>query len=191
MESKVSVPVRELAKLFAKALPVEDSAYRGKVDEYAESVKRLPRSSRIALECAYIFSRKAPREEREDLFQELGLAVLETGMDSQRLAYTICRRDWQDWWRRYRTRQHFVAGSLNEVITTHDGTSAEFGELLVGEVDWEKRIDGKVDGEVLWAKLPEWVKRLVQKRLVGQGIRGGDRLLLNKWVSKNLNLLTG
>jgi hypothetical protein len=44
---------------------------------------------------AYIFSRKIPKQEREDLFQDIALKLIEADTPEQRLAYAIARCDWQ------------------------------------------------------------------------------------------------
>jgi len=165
--------------MLASAIPVEGEEFRAKVEEYLKSIKAMSQSSKLALKSAYIFSRKVPREEREDLFQELALAVLKTQATDERLAYTVARCDWLNWWKAYKIRSHY---SLDSVVEDHEGHQVPFGELLVGEVEFERKLNGDMDGAKLYERLPDWVKRLVDKRLLGGTIRGGDRQLLNKWV---------
>ena len=175
----IKVTYRDIAKMMVKAMPVQDDDFRDKVESYIDIIKAMPKEAKLALKSAYIFSRKVPREEREDLFQELALAVLKAKATDERLAYTIARCDWQNWWSKYRIRQHY---SLDSVIDDGEGNHVSFGELLVGEVEWERKVDGDIDGKALYEQLPDWVKRLVDKRLTGLPLRGGDRQLLNKWV---------
>jgi hypothetical protein len=62
-------------------------------DEYIELVKhtaseysKLSDNQKLAIEAAYIFSRKVPMSERQDFFQELILAVLDSGTDKPAFA---------------------------------------------------------------------------------------------------------
>jgi len=185
----IKVSHRDLAKMFVRSMPLEGQEFGDKVEEYIEIINALPAPAKIALKSAYIFSRKVPREEREDLYQELVLAVLKAQVDDERLAYTICRCDWQNWWQKFKTRQHFQAGSLNRAIEDAEGGIVEFGELLVGEVDFDRRMDGELDSKALYEQLPGWVKSIVDKRLIGKSITGGERHLLNKWVNTRPTIL--
>ena len=173
---------RSVAKMVASALPIEGEDFGEKVSGYLKTIKALPIAQRQALRCAYIFSRKVPREEREDMFQELTLAILEANVRDERLAYAIARCDWRDWWRKYMTRSHYLAGSLNATLEDEDGQAVEFGELLVGEVDFERRIQGKVDGEALFAKLPKPIRAIVTKRLLGRALTDAERQRLSRYV---------
>jgi hypothetical protein len=175
----IKVEYRDIAKMLASALPVEGQDYGDKVNEYLAVIKAMPTEAKIALKSAYVFSHKVPREEREDLFQDLTLAVLKAKATDERLAYAIARCDWLNWWSKYKIRQHY---SLDSVVEDTDGNQASFGELLVGEVDFEARLNGDLDGEKLYSQLPSWVKVIVDKRLMGKSITGGERRILDKWV---------
>ncbi|HUV51897.1 MAG TPA: hypothetical protein VMW64_02330 [Dehalococcoidia bacterium] len=184
----LKVTYRDIAKMLCAALPVEGQEYGEKVNQYLEVVKALPRNARIALKTAYVFSRKVPREEREDLFQDLALAVLKAKTEDERLAYTIVRCDWLNWWKRYKIRSHF---SLDTVTEDEDGEPRTIGELLVGEVEFERKINGKLDAERIWDKLPASIKPIISSRLLGQPItKSADRMRLNRWIkSEGYNLL--
>ena len=185
----IKVSYRDLAKMFCKSLPVEGEEFGKLVEEYIETIRALPAPARIALKSAYIFSRKVPREEREDMYQELVLAVLKARAEDERLAYSICRCDWQNWWQKFKTRQQYQAGSLNQAIESETGEVVEFGELLIGEVDFDRRMDGELDGKALYEQLPSWVRSIVDKRLIGKSITGGERHLLDKWVNTRPTIL--
>ena len=175
-------------------------------DDYIELVKRtasaysqLDVTGRLAVEAAYIFSRKVPSHERQDLFQELVLAVLDSGTENPAFAYTIARRDWVDWWRSFKLHSQYYEGSLNEVITNAEGEETELAELLVGEVEFEARQIDKLDTRKLWQQIPKDIQKLVLKRLEGKPLgsprkRGKgrpkstgslgntERQRLNRWV---------
>jgi hypothetical protein len=181
-------------------------------DEYIELIKttsqqyaKLDDNAKLAIEAAYIFSRKVPMVERQDLFQELVLAVLDSGTEKPEFAYTIARRDWQDWWRTFKLHSQFHEGYLSEVILNSDGEETELAELLVGEIEFEAKQIDKLDAGWLWKRLPKDIQKLVVKRLQGKPLgvsRKGkgrpkstgsldntERQRLNRWVKANSNLL--
>lgn len=178
----IKVTYREVAKMLASALPIEDEEFGAKVSEYIATIKAMPTHQKLALKCAYVFSRKVPYEERGDFFQELALALLEAKADDERLAYAIARCDWRDWWQKYMTRQHYLGGSLNRTVGDGEGAEVEFGELLVGEVDFERRIIGDLDGQALFEKLPDTIKRIVNKRIIGYALTANERQQLSRFV---------
>jgi hypothetical protein len=144
-------------------------------DEYIELVKstakefgKLGANAQLAIEAAYIFSRKVPINERQDFFQELVLAVLESGTENAAFAYTIARRDWQDFWRSYKLHSQYYQGSLSEVILNSDNEETELSELLVGEVEFERKQIDKLDAQALWRQIPADIQALVTKRLQGK-----------------------
>ena len=139
METKLTrkgirVNDRDIAKLFVKALPIPDSlpnsenwsayligkgkapeeTFLNKVAEYVKVIRKLSPEATVALRSAYVFSSKVPKQEREDFFQELALAVLESRTKDERLAYTICKMDWVNWWRKFKLHSQFFAGYLSE-----------------------------------------------------------------------------
>lgn len=182
----IKVTYRQIAKMLVKALPVEEVEFSLKVEEYLEVIKAMPEGCKLALKSAYIFSRKVPREEREDMFQELTLAILKAKATDERLAYAVARCDWQNWWQKYMIRQHY---SLDSIVDDGEGNQVSFSELLVGEVEFENRLDGDLDGQRLFEQLPKWVQDIVKKRLLGHPIRGGERKLLDKWVISRPTIL--
>ncbi len=195
MKDITELEYRDIAKMLAKALPVEGEAYQGKVEEYLEAIKALPIEAKNALKAAYIFGSKVPREEREDLFQDLALACLKAKAKDVKLAYAIARCDWLNWWSKYKIRQHT---SLDNVVDDNQGHATTLAELLVGETEFEIKMDGKLDGERLWDKLPDDIKPLIAKRLGAAGVQQVeyeyfDRGKLVKYLmlTKNSTALTG
>ena len=182
----IKVEYRAIAKMLCKALPVDGQEFADKINEYTAVIKALPPAAKLALKSAYIFSQKVPREEREDLFQDIALAVLQAKATDERLAYAIARCDWQNWWPKYKIRQHY---SLDSVVEDSEGGRVSFGELLVGEVEFERKLNGDLDGKALYEALPSWVKTIVDKRLMGKSITGGERIMLDKWVMTRPTIL--
>lgn len=120
--------------MLCSALPVEGEDFGEHVNTTVEAIQQLNTEAKNALKSAYVFSRKAPRQEREDLFQELALALLKARTKDERLAYAIVRCDWINWWKKYKIRQHY---SLDSIIEDENGNPQCMGELIVGEVDFE------------------------------------------------------
>lgn len=181
MKSIKDITYRHIAIMLVKAMPVEDQEFSDKVNEYLETIKALPKNAKVALRSAYIFGSKAPRQEREDLFQDIVLAILKSQVEDERLAYAIARCDWMDWWKKYTIRQHY---SLDSVTEDEDGNPTTLRELIVGETEFELKMDGKLDAERIWQKLPDYIKPLVQRRLLGYGLNAKDGMTLNRWVQK-------
>lgn len=178
----IKVTYRDLAKMLVKAMPLEGQEYADKVNDYIGIIKAMSKEAKVALKSAYIFSRKVPRQEQEDMFQDLALAILKAKTGDERLAYTIARCDWRNWWAKYLIRQHY---SIESVIDDSEGNRATLGELLVGEAEFELKADGKIDAERLYDKLPGAIKVLVDRRLMGYSLGKLDRETLERWAAKN------
>lgn len=177
----------------------DDQAFIDLVAYTAQEFGKLELNARLAIEVAYIFSRKVPIDERQDLFQELVVAVLDSGTEDKAFAYTIARRNWQHWWASYKLRSQFYQGYLSETIINSEGEETELAELLVGEVEFEAKMINKLDARRLWQQIPGEIQVLVVKRLqgkplgvphkrkAGQPQSGGslnntERQRLNRWV---------
>ena len=133
-----------------------------------KAIDKLGTNAKLAIQAAYIFSRKVPTHERADLFQELALAVLDSGTEKLAFAYTIARRDWQNWYKSYKLHSQFYGGYLSDTLTNSDGEETELAELLVGEVEFERTQIGKLDAASLWHQIPADIQKLVIKRLQGK-----------------------
>jgi len=176
-----------------------DDSFIDLVKQTAKQIEGLGVNAKLAIEAGYIFSRKVPQEERQDIFQELVTAILDSGTESAAFAYTIARRDWQNWWAEYKLHSQFYEGYLSETITNSDGEETELAELLVGEVEFENRQIDKLDAQRLWQQIPAYIQQLVTKRLEGKPLgasrkrkagqpknsgtlNGTERQRLNRWV---------
>jgi hypothetical protein len=171
-KSQDTIEYRDIAKMLVKALPVENEEFALKVNEYMAIIKTLPKQAKIALECAYIFSSKAPREEREDLYQSLFLALWKVQPDSKKLAYSIAKCDWLDFWKSYKTRQHL---NLESITESEDNNPDNLANVIVGSIEYETRYDGNIDSETLWSKIPSDIKPIILKKLSGKSLTSGKR----------------
>jgi len=176
-----------------------DDSFLQLVKQTAKQVEAVGINAKLAIEAGYIFSRKVPHEERQDLFQELITAILDSGTEDAAFAYAIARRDWQDWWQSYKLHSQYYQGYLSDTITNSDGEETELAELLVGEVEFENRQIDKLDAERLWNQIPADIQQLVTKRLQGKPLgaprkrkagqpknsgtlNGTERQRINRWV---------
>lgn len=180
---------RHIAKWLNSKLPLSDDEFGASVPATMAELRKLPLADRLALKEAYIWSRKVPAQEREDLFGDIALVLIEKRVDCEPLAYAIARNNWRTWWSKYKLHSQFNVAYLSEPVSMPDGETLEYGETLVGEVEFERKLDGEMDGKQLYDGLPRWVQELVQKRLLGIGIRGGDRRMLDKWLRTRPTIL--
>jgi len=176
------VTYRHIAKMLASALPIQGAEFGQKVNQYLETIKGMNIETKNALKSAYIFSRKAPREEREDLFQDIALAVYKAKTKDAKLAYAIARCDWKDFWKKYKIRQHL---SLDSVTSDDTGNPITLGEMLVGEVEFERKQCDKLDAEAMYNSLPVAIKPIIDKRLIGKALNNSERNKLNRYVKKD------
>jgi hypothetical protein len=178
---------RHIATMFCRALPIEGEQFAEQVECTLETIKQLPQSAKVALKSAYIFSRKVPSCEREDFYQDIVLAVLKAKTNDEKLAYAIARCDWKDFWNKYKIRQHM---SLDDVMENENDDGKTLGEMISGELEFERKIDSEMDALSLWNKLPDNIKAIVTQRLIGQALKHDERNTLNYWVkSKGYQLL--
>ena len=130
---------RSIAKSLCANMGAEEEEYSMLVEETLQAIMSLPQADKYALKSAYVFSRKAPKEERQDLFQDLMLKLLKSKAQDEKLCYAIARCDWKDWWKAYKIRSHY---SLDESIGTDENGSPEtIGDLLVNEIRFEYLVD--------------------------------------------------
>ncbi len=182
MEQIKDITYRHIAKMMASALPVEGEEFGRMVEQNLDTIKRLSKEAKVALKSAYIFSRKVPREEREDLFQDIALAVLKIKTKDEKLGYAIARCDWRDFWKRYKIRQHY---SLDSVVDDDEGNPVTLGELLVGETEFERKMNGKLDCQQVFDSLPAHIQPLINKRLMGYTLNKTERNALNYFIRKD------
>ena len=173
--------LRKIAKIFAKGLPVEDQEFGEAVEKYLAELNKLPKAKRSWLLTAYLWASKAPKEDREDLLQEFNLKLLELKPKSPKLAYSIVRCDWRDWWKKQFNRSQYDGGSLNRQVVGNDGETCELGELLVGECQFEFMTE-LLD---FYQRMPEGIQKLVKKRLTGKGLGKSEKWTLDRYVNRN------
>jgi len=174
------ITYRHIAKMMCSHMPIDGNEYFQAVESMLQSISELPIEAKHALKCAYIFSRKSPREEREDLFQDLMLKLLQSRIADEKLCYAVARCDWSDWWKRYKIREHY---SLDESVSQDEsGNPVTLGDLLTNEIRFENMVEGKLDAVTIWEKLPVNIKGIVTKRLQCKALTATERKQLNRFV---------
>jgi DNA-directed RNA polymerase specialized sigma24 family protein len=187
IQAKHIPTLHSMAKWLASGLPLEGEDFEQQVQTVERELLRMTKRNKanlVALQTAYVFSKKVPRQERQDLFQELFLTLFEHKAADNGLAYAIARADWCDWWRSYKIRSHY---SLDMVADADSGDS--FGDLLVGVCDFEARILGKINGDRLLEALPDYIRKTVQRKLNGQPTSSRERAQLRMWVNLRPTIL--
>lgn len=172
---KIKVTDRQIAKILVRALPLDDEELAGKVDECTKVIEAMPENHKLALKSAYIFSSKVPVEERGDFFQELVLAVLKNGTESEKLAYKITQQDFRDWIEKQEVQKRRLAGSLNKVRTDQHGNEYELIDTIIGVDDFEDKAIAKLEAQRLYRKLPYDIKLIVKKLYRGEKLLGKER----------------
>lgn len=184
-ETLKEIDYRKIATMFVKALPVEDSEFRTAVDNCLSEIKALPVEAKNALWASYVFSSKAPIEEREDLYQTLAVKLLEANVPDRALAYSIAKCSWVDWWRAYRIRQHLSLDSIVEGEDAQDSgedRGRSLAEMVVNDIDYQLRLDGQVQASFIWDKIPRDIRPIVSRRLEGRALRADERQALSRWT---------
>lgn len=165
---------------------IED--YISAITENLDRLNKLNKTQRIVLKLCYMFSRKVDRQEREDCFQELYLkaliAIKQDGVNDAKLLYAIVRRDWKDYLGKLVTNRHL---SINTQVSDDAGHEVEFGDLLVGECEFELKHDSELDANSIYNALPAFIKTIVDKRLQGKSAKsgGGDSKAVQNWLKTN------
>ncbi len=57
--------------------------------------------------------------------------------------------------------------------------------MLVGETEFERKMDGKLDAERIYNLLPLHIQPIIDKRLIGKALTRQERNALNYYVRKD------
>lgn len=168
MVSTIEVSYRNIARLLCQT-DREANDYAEALEFTLTQVKALPAQTKLSMRIAYIFASKVPHEEREDCFQTFTATLLKSGISDERLAYAVIRADWLDFWRAYKVKER-ARTTLESEVTDADGNAAELGDLLIGEVEFENKMESTLDTASLWSQIPADMRSLIAKRLSGQNL---------------------
>ena len=181
-------------------MPLEGQDYSNVIEGYIKSIEAMPVGQQSALKASYIFSRKAPREERQDLFQHLITHTLELmvtypksirgGEDAW--CYVVARHEWKRITRERKRHNRMLNGgfaSLNKIVpSVHqdgDGCEVELQELLAGEAEFERKLNSKLDCQAVLNSLPKRVKAVVVKLLIGLHVSNADYKAAKYYTAKH------
>ncbi|MDD2730826.1 MAG: hypothetical protein PHW33_01735 [Candidatus Portnoybacteria bacterium] len=185
---------RSIAKMLASALQVEGEDFKEHVESYLEAINKLPADTRRALKYAFIFSRKAPHQEREDLYQELAIKLLELRPSDDKLAYAVARCDWKDWWKAFKLRSNYNWESIERLGDAEDGQ--DYGQEAIDRqvyhsalLDGQIEIERKTDAKILWNLLPKQIQAIVNKRLEGHALTGAERVAMCRYMKAHSGIL--
>ena len=180
--------------MLASALQVEGEEFSEHVESYLKEIDKLPSDDRRALKYAFIFSRKAPHQEREDLYQELAIKLLEARPCSDKLAYAIARCDWKDFWKAFKIRSNYNWESIERIADAEDGGG--YGEDAIDRqvyhsalLDGQIEIERKTDAKILWDMLPKQIQAIVNKRLEGHALTGAERVAMCRYMKVHRGIL--
>lgn len=192
------VSTTKIARMFVACIP--DLTLADKIRmmrSTKEAIEKLSTKDKIALRSAYIFSHKVPKNQRDDFSQELFLALwsdkaiqnCDTAQKTERYSYALARVKWFDFWKAYRIRNHY---SLDMSINSADNPDSNtFGDMLVSETIFERKIDGELAVQSVYDSLPRIVSECVDKRLRGKGLTKTERIILESYARDNRKILLG
>ncbi|MDD5510670.1 MAG: hypothetical protein PHI12_07670 [Dehalococcoidales bacterium] len=161
----IKVEYRSIAKVLCTNIPECD--YTAAVESTLEAVKNLPEQTKLSMRIAYIFASKVPYDDRLDCFQDFTATLLKSGIDEPKLAYSVIRGDWLDWWKASKIHAHI---DLDSKIESDDGDVTSLGDLIVGEIEFVNKYESDDTAVRLWSRIPDDIKPLIIKRMRGQSL---------------------
>lgn len=173
----MNVSYRSIAKVLAQGMPVDGQEYSTIIEDYIRSIEAMPLEQQATLSAAYIFSRKAPFEERQDLFQHLVAHVLgllskwpDPIKDMAGFCYVVSRHEWMRVTRERKRHSRMLNGgfiSLEEPIRDSLDGGIELKDTIASDLDLESELNSELDCQAVMNTLPDRVKAIVNKRLLG------------------------
>jgi len=177
---RVKVTLRDIAKMLVKAMPIDGQEFGLKVEAYISQLKKLKPEAKLALAAAYVFSSKVSKQDRDDMFQDITLALFKAKVKDEALAYSIARCDWLDFWRKQYHKP--ACDSLDTIQILDTGEEVSASELIAGEVEFEAKECDKLDASNIYNSLPASVKAIVNKRLAGKALTGAERVAIMRFT---------
>jgi len=125
---------------------------------------------------------RIPYQEREDVLQELALRMLEARPCTAAMAFIIARNHVANWWRHYRAHRLYGDSDITYGSELTD-TGEEIIQTIVGEVEWQARIDSELEAKRIFSNLPPRIQGIISKRLAGRRLSGAERVALHRFVN--------
>jgi len=118
---------------------------------------------------------KATMEDRQDVLQELAATLYSVRPPNGAYATGVCRHVVHNWADRWHIRQH----TSWEGLSGDDHPNGDwYRDQLLGMVEFEAKACGDLDGQALWSRLPDDMRRILIKRLRGVRLSGAERTSL-------------
>lgn len=192
LSKNIEVKPERIAIELAKYMPLDGADFRLKVVQIENVIKRLPKLEKRCLAAAYVFSRKCPRQDREDLFQDLMVALLEVKPLNEKLTYSMARFRWIDWYRKLKSGSKYSMVSLDAVISDddNDNQSHVLSEILIGDMEFEQRECEKMDCRKIIKSIPANIRKIGYKRLTGKALTNTERSTMCRYIKQNPMILT-
>lgn len=217
----MEVKDRDLAKMLVKVIPIEfePDEFLAQVNLVMRKLKRMDKVTKLALQAAYIFSRKVPKDQRQDVYQHLALKLLENKPDNEQWAYTIARCDWLDWYRGYKIKSQYSEYDIESIVSNEMGINSiqlheleqksdDMRELVDNERNnqYQKQcyhialesltglleyeiLDNKLAAQSLLAQVPKEIQVIANKRMIGKALLSGERVKLCRYLKANPDLV--
>jgi len=173
----MKVSYRTLAKVLAYDMPLDGQEYSDIIEWHVKSIEAMPLKQQATLKAAYVFSRKAPKEDWRDLFQHFvahGLKILsqwpEPIKDIAGFCYVVVRNEWKRVTRERKRHIRMLNGgflSLNVTVGDTEDERRELLDTIADDLDLETELNSKLDSQAVLDTLPDRVKAIVKKRLLG------------------------
>jgi hypothetical protein len=185
------VTSRDIAKMLIYALPIKlkPNEFLQCVEDTIKAIETMPKAARIALKMGYLFSSRVPRDDQQDFMQELTIKLIEIGCTDDKLAYSIARCDWVDWWRRY-AKHNLTFTSLEAMLECRDDDQNEhiIADLAIGAMEYETRPSCKAQRileSMRASKVGQRMLEIGSKRLSGEALSGAERVALSNFIKRN------
>lgn len=148
--------------------------------------KRLGLKADRLAEVLGFWVRHVPYQERRDVLQSLCLALMQESPANIKLAFAVCRGLTCNWWDAYHIRQHI---GLETPVYGAEGEVTELGNTFTAVCQYE-RIEGDIDGALLWDRLPKDIRRIVNLKLTNpKRLTLADKRTLAQFATRNGHLL--
>lgn len=165
-----------IAHLLAQGIP----------ETYSDNIQTLEAMTEVeqhTLSAAYIYSRKVPRDDQQDMFQELVSRIL-GALERRELAgattllypkaYTlkVARYGWISWLKSRVRESMRIPFEESEVQDTPERGMIE-------------AIEAELGAQRIWRGLPADIQAIIRKRFDGESNTSSERVKLHKYLWKN------
>lgn len=218
----MQVSEHDIAKMLVKVIPVDfkPAEFLAMVKTIERKIKRMPENTKLVLKAAYIFSSKVPKQERQDVYQELAMKLLENKPVNEQWAYTIARCDWLDWYRKFKVKSQYSEYDIGSIVSSEIGIneyqlyeleqkSDDMRELVDSERNnqYQKQcyhiavesltglieyelLDNQITAKSIIEQLPDNIKLIANKRMIGKALLASERQALCRYIKSNPDIVS-